>query len=387
MEEFHPSTEEEVEEVVAWALVNETPFEILGAGSKRSIGHETRADASLHMSRLSGILSYEPEELVISAWAGTPLAEIEAILAAEGQHLAFEPPDYSKLLGSEGDGTLGGAVATGFAGPRRIVAGSARDHVLGVTGVTGRGETFKIGGRVVKNVTGYDLSKLLAGSFGTLAVMTRITLKVLPRAETSRTLRISDRGRNEALELTRKGAASPFSVTGAALDVQGEAHLRLEGREDEIDKRMDKLRRHLDVGQDGFGGETSEDFWRGVRDLSSWADKSVVWRINLPRANSAELADALNMEIGGEMISDWAGSRIWFAPERADRPETIRGLCDAAGGRAMVFKAPPETRAKFPVFHPEPKALALLSARVRDAFDPARILNPGRMGSDTAGSE
>jgi glycolate oxidase FAD binding subunit len=387
MEEFHPSTEEEVEDVIAWALAHESPLEILGAGSKRAVGHTVKADTALHMNRLSGILSYEPEELVISAWAGTPLAEIEAILAAEGQHLAFEPPDYSKLLGSEAGGTLGGAIAAGFAGPRRLTAGSARDHVLGVTGVTGRGETFKIGGRVVKNVTGYDLSKLLAGSFGTLAVMTRITLKVLPRAEVIRTLCISDRNRNDALELLRQGAASPFSVTGAALSSDGDAHLRLEGREDEIDKRMDKLRRHLGVGQGGFGGETSEVFWQSVRDLSSWAEKPNVWRINLPRAAAAGLADALAMETGGEMIFDWAGSRLWFAPERTERPETIRGLCDGAGGKAMVFKASAQTRQKYPVFHPEQKALARLSARVRDAFDPVHILNPGRLSPGPRGED
>lgn len=172
--EFYPTSEEDVVDVVEWALATNTALEILGTGTRQAIGCGVNAGAWLHLSHLTGILSYEPQELVISAWAGTPLSEIEAILAAEGQHLAFEPPDYSTLLGADGTGTLnggtlGGAIASGFAGPRRIMAGAARDHVLGVTGITGRGELFKIGGRVVKNVTGYDLSKLLAGSFGTLA--------------------------------------------------------------------------------------------------------------------------------------------------------------------------------------------------------------------------
>lgn len=379
-QEFYPTSEEEVLQAVEWALATGTALEVLGTGTKQAIGCGVNAGARLHLSHLTGILSYEPEELVISAWAGTPLSEIEAILAAEGQHLAFEPPDYSTLLGAVGKGTLGGAIASGFAGPRRIVAGAARDHVLGVTGITGRGELFKIGGRVVKNVTGYDLSKLLAGSFGTLAIMTRITLKVLPRPETTRTLGISGRSRNDALELLRKGAASPFGMTGAALTPDGSANLRLEGREDEIDVRARKVCDYLDAEMMCSGGETSRSLWTGVRDLSGWADKSVIWRINLPRASAAQLASRLEAQTGGEMMFDWAGARVWLALPEGGPHGTIREICAASGGKTMLFKAPKELKADIPVFHPELPALASLSSRVRDAFDPQRILNPGRMG-------
>lgn len=383
--EFYPTSEEEVAEVVAWALTTNTTLEVLGAGTKRAIGCEVKAGARLYLSHLTGILSYEPGELVISAWAGTPLSEIEAILAAEGQHLAFEPPDYSTVLGGDGSGTLGGAIACGFAGPRRIVAGAARDHVLGVTGVTGRGELFKIGGRVVKNVTGYDLSKLLAGSFGTLAIMTRITLKVLPCPETTRTLHISGRSRNEALELLRKGAASPFSVTGAAVTPDGSANLRLEGREDEIDMRASKIQDYLDSEMNCSGGETSQVLWAGIRDLSAFADtgedKPVIWRINLPRASAAQLAARLGAETGAQMMFDWAGARVWLALPVSDPHGAIREICAASGAKAMVFKAPAKVKADIPVFHPEPRALAALSAKVRDAFDPEHILNPGRLAA------
>lgn len=391
-EEFHPTSEEEVEEVVKWALATKTPFEILGSGTKRGIGHQVEAGARLHMDRLTGIIAYEPGELVLSAWAGTPLDEIKAALAAEGQHLAFEPPDYSQVLGEEdrdtqGCGTLGGAIASGFAGPRRLIAGSARDHVLGLTGVTGRGETFKIGGRVVKNVTGYDLSKLLTGSFGTLAAMTRVTVKVLPRPEAIRTLRLNGLARDTGLDLLRRAAASPFSVTGASLvderaDGSSGCFLRLEGREDEIDVRLSALQAHLSVEGSVVDKAASEALWRGVRDLPAWASKHIIWRINLPRAQTAEVASRLSGEIGGDMFFDWAGARLWLAlkEEGAGSHSEIRKIARAAGGKAMLFKAPDDLKSETPVFHPEPGALAALTSRVHDAFDPQRILNPGRMG-------
>lgn len=385
--EFYPTSEEEVLEVVQWALANKTTLEVLGNGSKRAIGCHASAGARVHLGHLTGILSYEPEELVISAWAGTPLSQVEAVLAAEGQHLAFEPPDYSVVLGSQESATLGGAIATGFAGPRRIVAGAARDHVLGVTGVTGRGELFKIGGRVVKNVTGYDLSKLLAGSFGTLAIMTRITLKVLPRPEAIRTLQMLCRDRNDALELLRKGAASPFSVSGAALASDGAASLRLEGRDDEIDLRAQKVQGHLEREINCFGGGTSDAYWAEVRDLGSWAGKSSIWRINLPRASAGELASRLTAETGGEVIFDWAGARAWLATPQDAPVEDVREICNAFGGKAMLFKASAELRAETPVFPPEAGALATLTSRVRDAFDPERILNPGRLSPGTRGED
>src|SRR5262245_59921227 len=184
-----PRDSKDVEDAVQWALANGKALEVVGGGSKRAIGRPAQTDLTLDLSSVSGVTMYEPEELVLTAKAGTPLAEIEAVVAARQQMLAFEPPDYAGVLGRRrGGATLGGVLATNFSGPRRIRAGAARDHFLGFSAVSGRGETFKSGGRVVKNVTGYDLCKLMAGSWGTLAVMTEATIKVLPRPETEETL-------------------------------------------------------------------------------------------------------------------------------------------------------------------------------------------------------
>src|SRR5579872_2825251 len=188
-ERLKPRDAAEVEQAIQWALAEEKTLEIIGRGSKRAIGRAAQWDATLDLSDLSGITLYEPAELVLSAKAGTALVEIETLLAENSQELAFEPLDYGPLLGvPPGAATIGGVIAANLSGPRRVKAGAARDHFLGVTAVSGRGETFKSGGRVVKNVTGYDLCKLLAGSWGTLAAMTEVTVKTLPRAEAEETV-------------------------------------------------------------------------------------------------------------------------------------------------------------------------------------------------------
>ena len=214
-----PRDAKDVEAAVRWALAEAKTLEIVGRGSKRGIGRAAQWDLSLDLSELSGVTLYEPEELVLSAKAGTPLAEIEKLLAEHNQELAFEPIDYGPLLGgAAGHGTIGGTVAANLSGPRRIKAGAARDHFLGFTAVSGRGETFKSGGRVVKNVTGYDLCKLMAGSWGTLAAMTDVTVKVLPRAETEQTLLVL--GLDDA-----KAAQAMSAAMGSPNDVSGAAHL------------------------------------------------------------------------------------------------------------------------------------------------------------------
>ena len=214
-----PRDAKEVEKAVRWALGNDKPLEVVGAGSKRAIGRPSQTDFTLDLSGLSGVTLYEPAELVLSAKAGTPLAEIEALLEKNHQQLAFEPMDYGPLLGGQaGQGTIGGAIATNLSGPRRIKAGAARDHFLGVTAITGRAETIKSGGRVVKNVTGYDMCKLIAGSWGTLAVMTDVTIKVLPKAESEATVIV--RGLDDA-----RACAAMAAAMGSSCDVSGAAHL------------------------------------------------------------------------------------------------------------------------------------------------------------------
>src|SRR5579884_1061092 len=212
-----PRDHKDVEEAVRWALADEKTLEVMGQGSKRALGRPSQTDLTLDLSGLSGVTLYEPAELVLSAKAGTPLAEIEKLLAASDQQLAFEPIDYGPALGQPcGQGTIGGTVAINLSGPRRIKAGAARDHFLGMTAVTGRGETIKSGGRVVKNVTGYDLCKLFAGSWGTLAVMTDVTLKVLPKPETEASVIISGLDDVQACAAMAKAMGSPCDVSGAA---------------------------------------------------------------------------------------------------------------------------------------------------------------------------
>src|SRR5947209_6226994 len=183
-----PSDAKAVEQAVQWALSDGKTLEIVGGGSKRGVGRPSQTDVTLDLSALTGVTLYEPEELVLSARAGTPLAEIEALLAAHGQQLAFEPMDCGAILGSAAAASIGGTLSANLSGPRRMKAGAARDHFLGFAAVSGRGESFKSGGRVVKNVTGYDLCKLMAGSWGTLAVLTDVTLKTLPQPETEETV-------------------------------------------------------------------------------------------------------------------------------------------------------------------------------------------------------
>src|SRR3954468_24013631 len=246
-----PRDGKDVEAAVQWALAEGKTLEVMGQGSKRGIGRAAQWDLSLDLSDLSGVTLYEPEELVLSARAGTPIAEIEALLAKNNQELAFEPIDYGPVFGAApGRGTIGGTLAANLSGPRRIKAGAARDHFLGVTAVSGRGETFKSGGRVVKNVTGYDLCKVLAGSYGTLAAMTDVTVKVLPRAETEQTLLVLGLDDATAAKAMSIAMGSPNDVSGAAhfptplaAVMQAEAGtavtaLRLEGVAPSVEHRM-----------------------------------------------------------------------------------------------------------------------------------------------------
>src|SRR5436305_257014 len=213
-----PRDVKDVEDVVRWALAEGKALEIVGRGSKRALGRPSQTDLTLDLSGLSGVTLYEPEELVLSARAGTPIAEVEALVASKDQQLAFEPMHCASIFGAtDSEATIGGALASNLSGPRRIKAGAARDHFLGFSAISGRGETFKSGGRVVKNVTGYDLCKLMAGSWGTLAALTDVTVKVLPRAETEETLLVL--GLDDAA-----GVRAMSAAMGSSNDVSGAAH-------------------------------------------------------------------------------------------------------------------------------------------------------------------
>jgi glycolate oxidase FAD binding subunit len=388
-ETLKPETDDQVLEIVRWALAGAVPLELVGRGSKRGFGRPVQAAHELDLSGLAGIEVYEPEELVLTARPGTPMAEIEAALAASGQALAFEPPDLGPLYGGPaGAGTLGGAVGCNLSGPRRLKAGAARDHVLGIEAVSGRGQAFRSGGRVVKNVTGYDLPKLLTGAFGTLAAMTRITVKVLPAPETVRTLAIAGLDDAAGVAVLTRALTSPYEVSGAAhlpAGILGDAArslVRIEGFGPSVDSRVAALSQLLgDAGPIAVldPGE-SVDLWRRIRDVAPFAgDDRAVWRVSVAPNAGPRVAVAAG---GGAHYFDWGGGLVWIAvpPDGDAGAAAIRAAVAAAGGgHATLIRAPAGLRAALPVFEPQPPALEALGRRVREAFDPKGILSPGRM--------
>ena len=404
MDQFRPDSVDALKDVVAGALADGTPLQVLGAGSMEAFGRPLDLPR-LQVDRLSGIVSYEPEELVMTAAAGTPMAEIEARLADNRQQLAFEPADYGALLGGEpGRGTICGVLACNLSGPRRIKAGAARDHFLGVQAVTGRGELIKAGGRVVKNVTGYDLCKLLAGSFGTLAVMTEVSVKVLPAAEETRTLLLAGLEPADGFGALRAAMASAYDVSGAAYlpaaaaacstvlsgAGTGVAAMRLEGPGPSLRHRADALKDLLRLPRAEIGEldtTRSQTFWRQVRDVALLPTASLLWRISAPPGAGAVLLEAL-APLRPQWQADWAGGLIWLALDdsAADLPDggaaAIRSALAAHGGHATLIRADAELRGRVDVFQPQAAPLARLSARVKESFDPEHILNPGRMYRD-----
>jgi glycolate oxidase FAD binding subunit len=400
---LHPLDAKDVEAAVQWSLAQKKSLEIVGHGSKRALGRPAQVDATLDLSGLAGVTLYEPEELVLSARAGTPLAEIEALLDASAQQLAFEPMDYGPLLGMPPrQATIGGVLAANLSGPRRIKAGAARDHFLGFTAVSGRGETFKSGGRVVKNVTGYDLCKLLAGSWGTLAAMTDVTVKTLPRAETEASVLVL------GLDAARAGDAMAVAM-GSSCDVSGAAHvsaevavrvsddlaigrsvtsLRLEGVAPSVAHRKDVLQDLLRP----FGTLAELDearsraLWRAIRDVVPFAaggpaGARLVWRISTAPTQGAVAARLIAQRTDAEFLHDWAGGLVWaaLAPSDDAGAAAVHGAVAVCGGHATLIRAPAALRASVGAFAPQPGGLAALSKRVKEGFDPQGVLGPGRM--------
>ena len=396
----------DVEQVVRAAIASEQPLEIIGHGTRRQIGQPMATNAVLDISALNAVTSYEPNELIITVQAGAPLADVQSLIDSKNQQFAFEPADTSALLGVSGSGTIGGMIGAGLAGPRRIKAGGVRDHLLGAHAVSGFGDSFKTGGRVVKNVTGYDLCKLLTGSWGTLAVMTEVTLKVMPRPESERTLMLSGLDDLTANRAMTTALGSPFDVSGAAhlpnsafrstggtlagLGPEGRSItlLRLEGIAASVADRANSLGKTLapfgsvDMLQD----DASAVVWCAVRDIEPFAAGGAlgawpVWRIVCPPASGGALGQALARDTGGDVIYDWGGGLIWAAlPPKPDaQAALVRQRVEALGGHASLIRASELVRRNLDVFHPQPGGLAGLSERVRNSFDPRTILNRGRM--------
>ncbi|WP_420959492.1 glycolate oxidase subunit GlcE [Brucella sp. IR073] len=404
---FTPKTEEDVLETVQWALSREVPMEIIGHGTKRAIGRPMQVEHTIDLSGLSGVTLYEPEELVLSAKAGTPLAEIEALLGKHGQCLQFEPMDYGPLLkqvqekceGSEpGRGTIGGVLAANLSGPRRLKAGAARDHILGVRAVSGRGELFKSGGRVVKNVTGYDLSKGMAGSWGTLGVFAEVTFKVLPAPETETTLALrglEDEEAARAMAIAMGSSAEvssaahlPVTVTGkvvgGALSGKASTLLRLEGFAPSVEARAERLKALLKpAGElDEIAEDQSRRLWQEIRDCLPFADNTqrCIWRVSMAPMEAHKMVYALRLGAGVDAFYDWQGGLVWLRMEADPEPQALRRLiAHFGGGHATLVRAPAVTRGTVDVFEPQPPSLAALSQRLKQQFDPKGILNRGRM--------
>jgi glycolate oxidase FAD binding subunit len=397
----------DVEQAVRDALAAEQPLEIVGHGSKRAIGLPMATNAVLDLSALNAITSYEPNELIVTVQAGAPMADLLSLIDSKNQQFAFDPMDTSVLLGTpRGAGTIGGVIAAGLAGPRRIKAGGARDHLLGAHAVSGFGDSFKAGGKVVKNVTGYDLCKLLAGSWGTLSVMTEVTLKVLPKAESERTLvlrGLDDVTANRAMTAALGSSfdvsgvahlpASIFRTTGDGLAAlggsqQGVTLIRLEGIGASVSDRAGSVSQLLAPfgASDMLADEVSASVWESIRDVTPFAASGSlgawpVWRIVCPPAAGGAFGQALARETGGDVIYDWGGGLIWAAlPPAADaHAALLRERLKTIGGHATLLRATDQVRNTVDVFQPQEPGVAALGARVKASFDPRNIFNRGRM--------
>lgn len=389
--------EAQIAEAVLAALSENKTLDVVGHGSKRGLGRASQTDRTLDVSEVRGVTLYEPGELVLSARAGTPMAQIETMLADNGQMMAFEPMDYGPLLGGPaGAGSIGGVFACNLSGPRRISHGAARDHALGARAISGRGEVFKSGGRVVKNVTGYDLPRLLAGSYGTLGVLSEVTLKVIPRPPTQETLIVFGLDADSSARAMSAAMGSSCEVSAAAsipaalaprLPQLETDHsvvaLRLEGFEPSVKARRAMLIQVLMP----FGGvevlepQASAALWAGVRDVLPFAQtrERAVWRISTTPMAGPHLAAELAADLGAEAFCDWAGGLVWVQmPDAQPQAEAVRARLAPHGGHATLVRADPAQRAGA-VFQPLEPAHAALSQRVKASFDPKGLLNPGRM--------
>ena len=385
--------------VIIAAQQNKQRLELRGLGTKTALGNQPDYDDCLDVSAMQGIIDYQPEELVLTVRAGTALSVIDAELAKANQMLAFEPADLSGILASKSAGTIGGVLATNLSGPRRLTAGAARDFLLGFDAVSGRGERFKSGGRVMKNVTGYDLSKLICGSYGTLAVVDEVTIKTLPRPETSLSLLYGCEDMKSAVAQIAAIFASPHEPSAAAILPQSVAAtagldmatamivvIRLEGIALSVEDRAAHL---YDIGQPDRGSVVgklpqadSEALWGRIRDVDLLAHTSGdIWKLSCAPASAPAIVAAMEPTFETTFYADWAGGLLWFAgPSGVEFGTALRAaLMGHGGGHAQLLFDRAMNKTRVPVFQPLPPAQASLTKRVKAAFDPLGVLNFGRM--------
>ena len=399
---LQPSDVRQTQEVLAWAAAEAQSLEIVAGGSKRTLGRPSRAEHRLDVSRLAGIVEYEPAELVLTARPATTMTEIETELEARRQMLAFEPPDWRGLLGCGGEPTLGGIIACNCAGPRRVRAGSARDYLLGFAAINGWGDAWKAGGKVVKNVTGYDMCKLQAGAYGTLSVLTELTLKVMPKPETASTLLLHGLTDEVAIPTLSQALNTPFEVSavahlpaavarrsGLAAVAEGlgaVTALRLEGPHPSVAYRADAIEALLGHGVrlDATG---TMQLWAEIGAVQPLLERGAryVWRLCPTPSRAPEVVQAVHAHFASaEAFYDWGGGLIWLSFDAGEvgmdaGAAIVRAALKRAGGHATLVVAPDSVRESVPVFEPIEGALAALSSRIKRGFDPRGILNPGRL--------
>lgn len=363
-----PTTEAELAALIADRHHARAPMRIAGGGTRVQTAH-LPGDA-LSVAGISGVVTYSPGEMTLIARAGTPLDLIEEMLAAEGQALAFEPPDMRGVLGGNGVPTIGGVVAANASGPRRLSAGACRDHLLGLRLVDGQGRVLKNGGRVMKNVTGLDLGKLICGAHGTLGVVTEVALKTLPMLPERATLVFPGVSAADAVAIFSTALATPFEVSGAAWH-DGTAWMRIEGLGPQLAYRRARLLalfkdRQVEV----LDADATLSLWRGLRDVAHFsASDTPLWRVLVKPTDAPAIAVALQA-LGGQTSLDWGGGLIWYAGPGA--PDAVRAIAPHA---TLIRRA----GLTGPAFAPLAPTVAALQAGLRRTFDPSGILNPGLM--------
>jgi len=386
---FAPESEAEIADAVASARREKLALDVVSGDTRRGLGRPSEGDARLSTAKLSGIVFYEPAEMTIRARAGTPLAAIDRALAEKGQMLPFEPMDHRALYGTEGEPTVGGLVAANASGPRRISAGAARDSLIGVKLVNGRGETISVGGRVMKNVTGLDLTKLVCGAHGTLGVVTEATFKLLPSPKAEASIVIRRLDDLSAVAAMTRALGSPYGVSGAAMLSPGmgrewsRAFIRVEGFLDSVRDRAEKLIALLaEFGaRHALEGEDSRKLWRAIRDATYLAAprERAVWRVSVRPSDGATFVKSLGAA-ARDHFYDWGGGLVWLSTDPTiEAASTVRSALARLSGHATLVRAPAELRRSVDVFQPSSAALARLTKGLKASFDPDGIFNRGRM--------
>jgi glycolate oxidase FAD binding subunit len=382
-------TEDAVASVIREASASGTPLELTAGGTRRGLGRPVQAARTVSLAGLTGVTLYEPGEQTLVVQAGATIASIREMLDGENQQLGFEPPDHRALLGSSGEPTIGGAVAVAASGPRRLRAGAVRDALLGIRFVSGTGEVLSSGGRVMKNVTGYDLAKLQCGAYGTLGAITEIGLRVVPKIEVEKTLAIAGLSDAEAVAALAAAMKTPTDITAAAHLPAWAAKelgfgdamplLRVEGFETQAAYRIARLKDAL-AGHEV--GEIDSDPWPAIRDAMMFAgDDRAVWRLSVKPTDAPGIVAAVTDQMECEAFYDWAGGLVWLACDATSDAHhaAIRAAIAPGGGHATLIRASDTTRAAVPVFQPEAAPIAALTRRIKDTFNPKGVLNPGRM--------